>query len=84
MEGNFRIVQLADFEFVIEKENIYTIKHPWYKFKKPTEYRKWVIVSEDGHFASAFSPKEHFKCSTLAEAKDQLNKIRKYPIYYTE
>lgn len=84
MEGNFRIVQTAEFEFVIEKENIYTIKHPWYKFKKPTKHRKWVIVSEDGHFTSVFSPKEHFKCPTLEEAKHRLRQIKKYPIYYTE
>lgn len=85
MEGNFRIVQLADFEFVIEKEFISTVKHPWYTFKKPESVSQWRKVDEKGRiidFCSLFNSKVAYEASTLEEAKDRLRQIRRYPIYY--
>lgn len=87
MEGNFRIVQLSDCEFIIEKEVITTIKYPWYKFKKPITNTTWRSVDERGELFYSFSLLNTFnqyKATTLEEAKEQLSKIKKYPIIITE
>ena len=86
MEGNFRITQLSDNEFIIEKEIIKEVKHPWYTFKKPETLGKWRMVNRNGSVIGLcflINEKNTYKYTTLAEAKDRLNKIRKYPIYYT-
>lgn len=84
MEGNFRIVQLSDCEFIIEKEAIETIKHPWYTFKKPSTISKWRRVDKKGRFLNVFYLPSLYMATTLTEAKDTLIQIKKYPLVINE
>lgn len=83
MEGNYRIVQLSDSAFVIEKEVKNVIKYPWYKFKKDLVVFKWVKVDAYGKTlnSSIFNKSEPYYFTTsLKVAKERLEQIKKYPL----
>lgn len=78
MEGNYRIVQLSDNEFVIEKEIEYVVTYPWYKFKKATIKTYWQKVDEKGSTLIGVL-KPYYKASDLKTCQDKLRQILKYP-----
>ena len=89
MEGNFRIAQLSELEFVIEKEYFTTIKYPWYKFKKDEKIAQWCKVDQLGNFARLYNLQGggqigHYKTSDLKVAQERLKRIKKYPIFFSE
>jgi len=82
MEGNYRIVQLSDNEFVIEKEVVKVITYPWYRFKKKSyksNWRKLVIKGNTVGFYSWNQEKPFYKASDLKMCQDRLRQILKYP-----
>jgi len=85
MEGNFRIVQESENEFIIEKEfisheykstrfigiNIWNTKIP---------IKKWCIVNEKGEFLDWYKKHKFYRYDTFGKAKKALEDIEKYPI----
>jgi hypothetical protein len=83
MEGNFRIVQEADNEFIIQKEyETFEEEISWsmwfivWKTKVPVT--KWIIVDVKGEF-TYWTDSKHHCYKTLDEAKKALEDIKKYP-----
>lgn len=83
MEGNFRIVQLSDDEFVIEKEIENITTYPWYMFKKATIKTYWRKVDEKGNVVGYWNlirgESKPYKTSDLKSCQDRLRQILKYP-----
>lgn len=84
MEGNYRISQLSESEFVIEKEVINEIKYPWYTFKKKSFHSSWHKVNIKGKIPNFFNCFNNgidvYSTSDLKVAQHRLEQIKKYPL----
>ncbi|MDE5516411.1 hypothetical protein KRE49_11740 [Elizabethkingia meningoseptica] len=80
MEGNYRIVQISDTVFIIQKENIITsICRKWFKtilVKKS----KWIDCDEKGYFVHSLMGNKRMLYVGINDARKALERIKKYPL----
>lgn len=81
MEGNFRILQAAENEFIIQKEKFETItvgKFPW---RSKVESQVWITVNLKGNpFNRLFDNKDDYVFKSIGIATAILSSIKKYPV----
>ncbi|MCT4181923.1 hypothetical protein HZP54_18450 [Elizabethkingia anophelis] len=80
MEGNYRILQITDHTFIIQKEDVSTsnvIK--WFR-KRVVKNSIWINCDEKGYFVHPFRGNNKMLYVGIEEARKALERIKKYPL----
>lgn len=80
MKGNYRIVQISDHTFIIQKEGvrINTIIK-WFR-KRVIKNSVWINCDEKGYFVHSLIGNKKMLYVGIDDARKALERIKKYPL----